>query len=195
MAQGKICLFADDDVEYPQGAFQSILDAFTRNPKADVILFQIVTADGRAFKKYPKRSKWIGLVGALSASSPNLAFRLDSIKKKGLWFDERFGLKSDFPTGEQVIFVSDCLKHGLKVWFEACPVVIHPLENSGKNLSKALLRARGAMHTRVFGDLGHIAFDLLFLIKKSGVLARSVGLLNAWRFMQEGAKEIKSYND
>ena len=47
-ADGDICVFADEDIIYRPGAARAILDEFEKNPKADMILFNMDVPKDRA---------------------------------------------------------------------------------------------------------------------------------------------------
>ncbi len=185
-----IGLISDDDLEYKEDIENIILEAFTKNSDADIITFQVQTPDGLAYKKYKADSFWHTQKSIMSVSSVEIAFRNSSIKEKALTFDERFGLGSDFPTGEEVIFLSDALKMGLKILYIPIPIVIHPLESSGKNYDNPLLiQAKGAMFYRIFSFLGYGA-SLLFALKKYKSSPHS--LMHFFALMSEGIRNYRS---
>jgi len=165
-SSGDICLISDDDLGYIDTIKKTITESFEKHTDADIITFQVETPDGKPYKKYKKEKFWHTKKSIMSVSSVEIAFRLKSIRQKKLKFDEKFGLGSDFPTGEEIIFLTDALKKGLKILYVPIPIVIHPLESSGKNYDNIpLIRAKGAMFYRIFGFLGYIA-SALFAYKK-----------------------------
>jgi len=161
-----IALISDDDLEYKEDIEKIILEAFTNNSNADIITFQVQTPDGLAYKQYKPNSFWHTQKSIMSVSSVEIAFKKASIEKGSLRFDEKFGLGSDFPTGEEIIFLSDALKMGLKILYIPIPIVVHPQESSGKNYDNPkLIEAKGAMFYRLFSFLGYGA-SWLFTLKK-----------------------------
>ena len=103
----------------------------------------------------------------MKVSSIEIAFRINSIKIKNLKFDEKFGLGTNNPTGEEAIFLSDALKQGLKILYIPLPIVFHPKESSGGMFkdNPKLIRAKGAMFYRIFGIWGYLV-SFLFALKK-----------------------------
>jgi len=188
-AEGDICLISDDDLEYIDTLKESIVDSFTKYRDADIITFSIRTPDGRAYKSYKDKEFWHTKKSIMRVSSVEIAFRLDSIRDRGLKFDERFGLGSNFPTGEEIIFLSDALDRGLKILYLPIDIVVHPIESSGKNYeSKSLIEAKGAMFYRLFGALGY-GVSALFAYKKYRESPYS--LIEFYRFMVNGISNFR----
>jgi glycosyltransferase involved in cell wall biosynthesis len=189
-SRADICLISDDDLEYIDSIEESILNAFRDNLKADIITFEVQTPDNRPYKRYKTEPFWHTQKSIMSVSSVEIAFRRDSIMSANLKFDNRFGLGSEYPTGEEVIFLSDGLKSGLKILFIPIPIVIHPIESSGKNYDNpTLIRAKGAMFYRIFSLLGYGA-SLLFAFKKYKISPHS--MLEFYRLMVEGIEDYRS---
>ncbi|WP_455498856.1 hypothetical protein [Coprobacter sp.] len=130
-----IALIADDDVDYTDDAFDLVLNTFKDNKSVDLAFFKIKTREGEPeYKTYPLEktpyTRWKGY----APCSIEIAFRVDSVKKNNLWFDERFGLGSEqLSGGEEVMFVDACLKNGLKACFFPEYIVKHPYLSTGKN--------------------------------------------------------------
>ena len=165
-SDAEICLISDDDVQYKNDIENIILRSFLNNKDADIITFQIETPDGKKYKNYKKESFWHTKKTLMSVSSIEIAFRRESIINNNIKFDENFGLGTSFPTGEEIIFLTDALKKGLKILYIPIPIVIHPLESSGKDYdNEILIKAKGAMFYRIFGNLGYIV-SVIFAFKK-----------------------------
>ena len=139
----EICLIADDDVTYCPDSFDRVLAAFTG--EVDIAAFRIRTPEGQPpFKNYPDREfavRKIPLWGGFYFSSVEIAFRLASVGD--LRFDEDFGVGAEkWPEGgEEAIFLSDCLRKGLKMKYVPEYVVEHDYMSSGK-ASKTVRKAR-----------------------------------------------------
>ena len=133
-ASGDISLIADDDVVYSQQDIDNILEAFKKNNYVDIITFQISTYPGeKEYKKYSNKTKKHTLNMSLSVSSIEIAFKTAAIKENEIWFDERFGLGTIYPNGEEKIFLADALRKGLKAIYLPLKVVTHQYESSTKS--------------------------------------------------------------
>jgi len=151
LVSNEIGLIADDDVSYIEGFENTIVNAFETFSEADIIVFRIVTPNGRPYKQYWKDLGWLGKRHIFKPSSIEMAFRCKSIQDAKLQFDENFGLGARFPLGEEAIFISDALKKGLKIRCVPLDIVVHPYESTGKIYTNKNMIARGAQLARIFG--------------------------------------------
>lgn len=150
-ALGEICLIADDDVSYIESVETIVLDAFEKNPSADVITFLTRTPQGDLLKPDNSKKKWHTRRSVMRVISYEIAFRTQAIRNANLYFDEQFGLGAQFPTGEENIFLIDAIRSDLKVLHVPIPIVTHPRYSSGGDFSNLdLIRAKGAMFFRMF---------------------------------------------
>ena len=150
-----IGLFSDDDVSYTGEYLDKILKIFMTNPSLDVAIFKIKTPpECTEYKDYPlypiKLSKLPFSVGTIE-----IAFRTKIIQDKQILFDERFGAGQPLFIGsDENIFILDCIKKGLNVWFFPEYVVNHPYESTIKSLQKYDIRrvsVGGAFDARING--------------------------------------------
>ena len=113
-ATSDICLIADDDEIFEDNCEKNIIESFMQHPKADVILFNVKNS-GASAKKIFQVSGKVGYKKALSVVSPQIAFRLHSIKDKSISFDEEMGSGTGHGAGEETKFLFDCLNNKLLV--------------------------------------------------------------------------------
>lgn len=161
-ALGEICIISDDDVSYEKEYLNNIFKAFKKNSDADIITFKVKTKPSEPkFKKYPNFAFKHNLRTIFQVSSIEIAFRLKSIKKVNLKFDENFGLGAKFYYGEENIFLVDALKKGLKIKYIPYHVVNHSYERSGTSFKykNEDIITFGALSYRIFGFFG-ILFDI-----------------------------------
>lgn len=107
-----IILLADDDMVYENDYEEKILRAYKNNPEADMIAFYVKSRNSERRVRNLISGK-IGWIRIFRVSSFQLSFRKNSIK--GLKFDENFGTGTKNFCGEETIFLSDCLRKGLKL--------------------------------------------------------------------------------
>jgi hypothetical protein len=196
-AKGNKCLIADDDIKYKEEGLDIIEKSFKDNPSADIITFQIETPEGTLFKEYSSNEFWHNKRTVLKVSSIEIAFRKDRIFKKNISFDENFGLGAKYNSGEENIFLMDCLKQGLKIKYVPIPIVIHPKESSGKNLTRRdSILSKGALFTRLFG-WSFLVINVLFGIKKYKDYKDDISLYEFIKLLYKGSfnyiKELKEF--
>lgn len=113
----EILLFADDDIAYYDGALEEVKEAFRQLPDADVIFFCIdMTKNGVVFDKRRHQTRRVYLFNSLRYGACRMAVRRDAILQKRISFSPFFGGGCLYSSGEDTIFIRDCLRAGLKLY-------------------------------------------------------------------------------
>lgn len=166
-SNANFALISDEDVKFVDDVEEKVVNAFQNYPDADILTFKIETPEGECYKNsYSEESFEHTRSSIYRVSSVEIAIKVTSIKKKGLMFDERFGLGAKYPSGEEVIFLNDALNAGLKVRYVPETIVFHPRESSGKVLDKNFYRSKGAVVKRLYGFSPSLTLGILFLGKQ-----------------------------
>lgn len=167
LATEDICLLGDDDQIYFPDTIDRVERAFSMHPEADIITFMEKTPEGNLRKSYPKQPMRHSVLSVMRVREPEIAFRLSSIQRFGLRFDEDFGF-SKYVIGEGYIFLVDAIKKGLKVMFVPEVISIHPAESTAAigSTEKNVMYSKGAMFRRALGPMS-LPFLLTFFIKKT----------------------------
>lgn len=112
-ASGDVCLLCDDDEQLDSSYEKVILKAYEALPDADIICFRISNQPSRLQQKTQSLTKWT----AMRIASWQITFRRESILKSGIRFDEDMGAGTGNGGGEEVKFLRDCVKAGLKAYY------------------------------------------------------------------------------
>ncbi len=159
LATADICVIADDDVRYTNEYIDNIINTFQQNNNIDVAIFKIKTfEDNEEYKNYPENSYRLSKNNMHWPSSVEISFRLSKIKNH-LEFDERFGLESELPAGEEKIFIHDALSLGLNCYFVPKYIVMHPKISTIKSFpkySRQYVIVSGASDARMNGYISII---------------------------------------
>lgn len=132
-ATAPLLLVSDDDVVYSKEWLTAIIDAFDKHNEADIIAFRYVSSSHNKYYPSASVSLYTPPKGYF-VSSIEIAFRKDAVKGK-IWFNENFGVGDMFPSGEEDIFIHDCLHAGIKGIFLPMTIARHDdATTSGKNL-------------------------------------------------------------
>lgn len=115
-ATADICLLVDDDEELNPEGIAQIEDEFKKYKDASIIRFQVRGIE-KPFKKYSEKRKKLGYLSAMKISSVEVAIRRKNIIENNIRFDELVGAGTEFPCGEENVFVNQCLLKGLKVYY------------------------------------------------------------------------------
>lgn len=124
-ADADYCLFADDDMVYVDDYPQIVIDAFRCNPSADVIIFNLHESISNRYQI--KRRHHVHCWNYMRYGTARIAVKLKSIKEQGIYFNQCFGGGTEYSHGEDTLFLSACLKHGLSII--ALPITIASLLN------------------------------------------------------------------
>lgn len=111
---GDIAIICDDDIIYVDNYESIIKEAYDKNPDADIISFYIESRN----PERPTRHVENGIVDfnkSLRICSCNITFKIDSLRKAGIKFNEMFGAGSDYYMGEENILLANALEKGLKI--------------------------------------------------------------------------------
>ena len=186
-ADADICILCDNDVEYLPDYENRIMDGFARHPDADLIVFYIERKE-KPKPNYPK-TKRMGYLSVLKIFSPEVAFRRESVKE--IAFDERFGAGSGrYLMGEENIYLYDCLKRGLKIYYE--PVKIAKLREESstwfKGYDDAFFISRGAGYCAM-SRFGSYILILQFALRKGYLYRENMSMFHAMSCMFKGRRE------
>ncbi|MCD9522779.1 glycosyltransferase [Photobacterium carnosum] len=165
-ARSDYCYILDDDVTIIEGAINKIMYIID-NHKFGLAAFRVEVDGGNFFKKYKNKIVKINMISAARVCSIEILFNRNIINDKKVIFNERFGLGTNLPSGEEYIFITNCLKKGIECLAFPISTVIHPIESSGDDFftDKAKVVAKKEMFKEITG----VQYSLLwgaFLVKK-----------------------------
>lgn len=185
-ADGDVCLFADDDMVYVDGYPELIEKAFNENPKADVIVFNLIEKDSQR-KQIDKVSR-VGYLNYLRYGTARVAFKLSSVKSQGIYFNQCFGGGTEHAHGEDNLFLTACLDKGLKIY--AVPVEIAELKDDrpsswNTGYDDKYLIDQGTLYKTISRRWWRL-LCLQDAIRRHGAYKRSV--LAAYKLMKKGTR-------
>lgn len=183
-AKGTHCLICDDDEVLADNYERLIMDTFNDNPGYDILCFKF-QLEG---KEFPAHSYKIGYLSALRITSWQIAFKKDSITKNNIRFDENFGSGTPAGSGEENIFLYDCLKKGLKIKY--VPVLIGSVAQEKshwfKGFDEEYFFNRGKIIKRLMGKKLGYFYCVYFILFKIKDYQDTTSPLNAWKSIMRG---------
>ena len=186
-----IALLADDDMSYVDNYESIIKYAYKKYNDADIIAFY-VSSDNRNNVKPKLKEGRISVLDSFKIQSVQLSFKTESIKKKNITFDEKFGAGSSLYMGEENIFLSDCLRSKLKIY--SYPKEIAHLENREstwfKGYDEEYFKIKGSCFYRI-NKRWWLLLCLQFIIRKRKEYKNTISSRKALKKMLEG-KNIKN---
>lgn len=125
-ATHEISLFSDSDIEYIQTYKKLVSSEFENHPDADMILFNFIVDPSRRTYHTDKFHK-VSLHNCGRYPAYSFAIRTSKMHAHNLTFSLLFGGGAKYSNGEDSLFISNCIKSGLKVY--ASPICLGSEDN------------------------------------------------------------------
>lgn len=188
---GDICLIADDDLVYEDLVDLIVVNEFKKNPNADIIAFQVERTGALKKNFYPKARK-LNFLTSMRVSSVEIAFKTKSINDHKIKFVENFGAGAKYSMGEENIFLFDCLRKGLNIYY--VPIKIASLDNKRASswfvgFNEKFFRDQGAVFTRMSKTFSYLLI-FQYAIRKRKLYLKTISMKTAIIKMLEGRKEF-----
>jgi glycosyltransferase involved in cell wall biosynthesis len=188
-SKGDILVLADDDMYYAENYLDLIESAYKKYTDADIIAFHVNNEDTGRIKERLKEGR-LGYVGSMKLSSWQITFRKTPVTKSGVSFDQNFGTGTEMYMGEENIFLFDCLKAGLKIYYvgdEIATLKLDSISTWFKGYDDKFFRVRGATYKRM-SKLWHMLLIIQFAVRKKYLYKETASLLDAIKYMIQGAR-------
>jgi hypothetical protein len=101
---------------YVDGYEKIVSRAFKKNPKADIILFEIESLNPERKCAVIKKNVRITLFNGLKYGACRIAFKREKVIRSNIWFSLMFGGGAKYNSGEDSLFIYECIKKGLKLY-------------------------------------------------------------------------------
>lgn len=187
-ASADICVLADDDLIFVEDAHEIIVEEFKKNTNIDIITFQVEGID-REFKRYYKSPRNLNYLTSMKVASVEIAFRLDSIKRESIQFNEMFGAGAKHKMGEENIFLFECLKKGLKIKYIPKKIAnLHVGDSSWFNgYTRSYFFDLGSVYAEMSKRYSYLLI-MQYAIRKYKLYKNNINLYNAIKAMFDGRK-------
>lgn len=192
LSKAELLLFADDDVTYYGGALEGVLEAFRQLPDADVIFFGLdMTRDGKVFEKRRNKVRRVHIWNALRYGTARMAVRRSAVTEKRLCFTTLFGGGCIYGSGEDTVFIADCLRAGLKAYSHDLVLGTCAKDSSTwfSGCNEKYLYDRGAMVACVFPRLKHL---MKYHFARKTAKKHGVPMKKVLRYMNMGIRGFKT---
>jgi len=197
-ATGDIVMILDDDVKLKPEYLDRVFSFFS-NDDIDLAVSKIETPDGQPdYKFYQESGYYLTKINQLkTVSSVEISFRLRSVVENNILFNEAFGLGKEANSGEELIFLNDCRKMGLKMKYFPVFTVGHEYESSAKSISpfsQNRLFVAGAQAGALYGKFAYIRNFLSAFIRLKEILKNRIGFYYFIRIKNAGANYFLSFD-
>lgn len=191
-ATADICVLADDDMKFVDDYPHIAEHAFSECPDADILVFNLIEKKPRRYvNKKIMRVRWYNYA---KYGAARLAVRRDALIGSDISFSLSFGGGAQYGSGEDTIFLSDCLKKGLKIY--AVPYALAEIDQDAASTwfngyNEKYFHDKGALYKRLHPTLWSV-FMLRFLVKICRKPENSISFFKAMKLMASGAAHFKA---
>ena len=192
MSDADICVISDDDMYYTSDYAEIITKAYNKYKNADIIAFVVANEDKEKEKKVQKEGK-VGFIKSMKISSVQITFKRNSIVKNNIKFMEDFGAGAKYYFGEENIFLTECLRRGLKIYY--VPEKIATLRKSESTWFKGHTRKNYNISGAVYYNMSKIFYPILiiqFVLRKKWLYGKYLKPIQVFKYMFEGVKKYKN---
>ncbi len=195
-ATADFILFADDDLTYEDGYAKEVIKAFETNIKADVICFNIRLINSNkniGGHRDNVKCKKLHLFNSMRYGATLIGARRKSLLRERIEFSLLFGGGATFNSGEDSIFIRDCLHAGLKLYSHTyCLGNVEDSQSSWyKGTNDKFFRDRGSAYYLIFPKLYILLF--LYYAKKMAHLDEKYNIYRIFCLFMDGRKIIRKY--
>lgn len=186
-SRADICMLSDDDEIFLPDYEARIRKAYRELPQADVIVFRIEnwqTALGEETRRlrFPMTMK---------VSSVQISFRRESLMRTGVRFDPLLGSGSGNGAEEELKFLLDCQRRGLKIYY--VPVTVAQLEQSESawftGFDEEFFYRRGGTTRYILGWPLASLYALYYVICKRGLYGGYLSPKSALKAIFRGIRD------
>ena len=191
-ASADICIFADDDMRFVDGYPQIAKTAFEQCPKADILVFNLIEKNPRRYIN--QKITRIHGYNYAKYGAARIALRREPLQKAGIRFRLSFGGGTKYGSGEDTIFLNDCLKKGLKIY--AVPYALAGMDQEAASTwfsgyDDKFFRDKGALYACLHPHIWMV-YTLRFLIRYRKKFGETVSLRQAAKKMLAGGRAYKN---
>ena len=185
-AKEDILLFCDDDVIYNKNYEKNVIKEFKKNPNADVIFFNLDSPNRTV--KQNKKNKRLHFYNVLRYGTYCMAIKRNKISFK---FNNTFGGNAKYSdgSGEDTLFVVDCLKNNLKLYSSIKNIGKVEQKKSVwfKGYTEKYFFDKGALFCAISKRFRYILY-IQYLIRHKETL-KNIKLSKALKLMINGGKD------
>lgn len=192
-SSGDILLFADEDVRYHDDYVEIIQEAYKKNPKADMIVFNVKRLNDYRKESRDNVSRRVHWFSSLRYGAIRISVRRASLLKANVWFSLLFGGGAEFGFGEDSLFMSDCIKRGLRVYASDKEIGIVDQASSSwfEGYNRAYFRDKGVLFRAISKNLFY-ALTFHYLLKH-GREFQGISRREVFKLIVEGKVMFKNY--
>lgn len=161
-----ILLFSDDDVVFEDNAPEVITDFFSNETKYNLATFNFESLNPKRPEKITKRNHTLFFWNCLGYGAFRIAVDREHLLKNNVFFSLLFGGGAIYQAGEDNLFITQCLRRGMKGVASNKKLGTVAQKNSTwfKGYNSEYYFDRGALFAAMYGRISYVVL-LLFECK------------------------------
>lgn len=188
-SRADVCLLCDDDEQFAADYEQKILSAYEELPKADVIIFKMENRPA----SFPDKVMRLRFPQTIKVSSWQISFRRQRLLDHGVRFDELLGAGTGNGAEEELKFLLDCQKAGLRIYY--VPAVIASVGQTQSTwfsgFTEQFFEDRGATTRYILGAPMALIYGVYYVLRKRQLYRENLTTGQAWRALLRGIRNNK----
>lgn len=189
-----ICVFADDDMCFIDGYPKVVKEAFEKVPDADILIFNLI--EKKPVRYVNKKMKRVRIYNYAKYGAARFAVRRKSIADKGIAFHLQFGGGAKYGSGEDTIFLKECIKRKLKII--AVPYAIAEIDQTSKSTwftgyNEKFFSDKGALYACLYDSWAWV-FCVRYLFKYYRKYCGYISMKKAFGYMLRGSRKFLREN-
>lgn len=184
-ATADICLFADEDLTYVDEYKEIVINAFNQNKNADIILFNVPSKNKNRPTYLIKKNKRVRWFNCLRYGAVKIAIRNEKLKDANVYFSLNFGGGAKYGSGEDSLFIAECIKKGLKVYTNTSIIGFVSQEESSwfHGYTDKYFTDKGKFYNRLSEKWGNL-LSLQFCIRHHKMFKEEKSWWEAYKLMR-----------
>lgn len=178
-AAADICLLCDDDEEFLPGYEENILKAYETLSQADIIIFKMANRK----PSFQDKVMRLHFPWTMRVCSWQISFRTKKLRALGIQFDELLGAGTGNGAEEELNFLLDCERAGLKIYY--VPIEIASVAQIKSTwfhgYTERYFENRGATTRYILGTGIACVYAVYFIITKRSLYQDSISPSRALR--------------
>lgn len=188
-AQADVCLLCDDDECFVSDYEAVILNAYRQLPQADIIIFKMANRQ----PSFPDQIMELRFPKTMKVSSWQISFRREKLLDAGVFFDELLGAGTGNGAEEELKFLLDCQRAGLKIWY--MPEIIASVAQEASTwfggFDETFFENRGATTRYILGTGLASLYAIYYIVRKRKLYGESISPAQALKATFRGIRENK----
>lgn len=184
-----ICMLCDDDEKFVPDYEYKILQAYQQLPQADVIIFKM--CNRRTY--FDDKIRRLRFPQTMRVSSWQISFRRQRIISAGVRFDELLGAGTGNGGEEELKFLTDCERAGLKIYYMPTEIAsVAQAESTWfDGFTEAFFENRGATTRYILGYGAAALYAVYYVVRKREMYQQTISPSDALRATFRGIHRNK----